>query len=89
MVAVSEDALADAVGTLARRAGVGAEPAGASALAGLQAALAQGLVDRSETAVLLVTGRGKSAAGPPDPRRVAIVESLDEVERVLADESAR
>jgi threonine synthase len=89
MVAVSEDALADAVGTLARRAGVGAEPAGASALAGLQAALVQGLVDRSETAVLLVTGRGKSATGPPDPRRVAIVESLDEVERVLADESAR
>jgi threonine synthase len=89
MVAVSEDALADAVGTLARRAGVGAEPAGASALAGLQAALAEGLVDRSETAVLLVTGRGKSAAGPPDPRRVAIVESLDEVERVLAEASAR
>jgi threonine synthase len=85
MVAVSEDALADAVGTLARRAGVGAEPAGASALAGLEAALAQGLVDRSETAVLLVTGRGKAATGPADPRRVAVVESLDEVERVLAD----
>jgi threonine synthase len=85
MVAVSEDALADAVGTLARRAGVGAEPAGASALAGLEAAVARGMVDRSETTVLLVTGRGKAAAGPADPRRVAVVESLDEVERVLAN----
>jgi threonine synthase len=85
MVAVSEDALADAVGTLARRAGVGAEPAGASALAGLEAAVARGKVDRSETTVLLVTGRGKAAAGPADPRRVAVVESLDEVERVLAN----
>jgi threonine synthase len=85
MVAVSEDALADAVGTLARRAGVGAEPAGAAALAGLEAAVARGMVDRSETTVLLVTGRGKAAAGPADPRRVAVVESLDEVERVLAN----
>jgi threonine synthase len=87
MVAVSEDALDDAVGTLARRAGVGAEPAGASALAGLGAAVEDGLVDRSETVVLLITGRGKAAAAPADPRRVAVVDSLDEVERILMEEN--
>jgi threonine synthase len=35
-----------------------AEPAGASPLAGLHAALDQGLVRRDETCVLLVTGSG-------------------------------
>ena len=37
MVAVSDEALLSAVGMLASRAGVGAEPAGAAALAGLEA----------------------------------------------------
>jgi threonine synthase len=85
MVAVDEAALARAVGTLSARAGVAAETAGASALAGLEAAVEQDLVDPAETVVLLVTGRGKGSAVSPDPRRVAVVESLDEVERVLAD----
>jgi threonine synthase len=57
MVAVSDDQLLRAVATLARRAGVGAEPAGAAALAGLEPAVEGGLVGRSETVVLLVTGR--------------------------------
>ena len=66
---------------------MGAEPAGASALAGLGAAVEDGLVDRSETVVLLITGRGKAAAAPADPRRVAVVDSLDEVERILMEEN--
>jgi threonine synthase len=86
MVAVSEDALDDAVGMLARRAGVGAEPAGASAVAGLETAVEQGLVDPSETVVVLATGRGKATTAPVDPRRVAVVDSLDAVERALADD---
>jgi threonine synthase len=85
MVAVTDAALLNAVGTLARRAGVGAEPAGAASLAGLGAALEGGLVDRSETVVLLVTGREVKAGGAPaDRSRVAVVETLDEVERALA-----
>jgi threonine synthase len=85
MVAVTEDALLDAVGTLAARAGVGAEPAGAAGLAGLEAALDAGLVDRSESVVLLITGRETKAAGrPPALDRVATVETLDDVERALA-----
>ena len=85
MVAVGEGALLNAVATLAGKAGVGAEPAGAAALAGLEAAVEHGLADRLETVVLLVTGREIKAAGAPtDHGRVAVVETLDEVERALA-----
>jgi threonine synthase len=88
MVAVSDAALTGAVATLASRAGVGAEPAGAASLAGLMSALDQGLVDRSETTVLLVTGRElKAAEAGADPSRVATVEHLDDVERALAGET--
>ena len=85
LVAVGEDDLADAVTTLAARAGVGAEPAGASALAGLLRATTEGMVDRAETVVLLVTGRGMTPPrAQPDLARVRVVESLDEVERTTA-----
>jgi len=85
MVAVSDKALLRAVTTLAGRAGVGAEPAGAAALAGLEAAIECGMADRLETVVLLVTGREVKAGGAPtDSRRVNLVETLDAVERVLA-----
>ena len=85
MVAVTDGALLSAVATLAGRAGVGAEPAGAAALAGLESAVERGLVDRLETVVLLVTGREVKAGGAPtDLGRVAVVERLDEVERALA-----
>lgn len=85
MVPVTDDALLSAVATLARRAGVGAEPAGAAALAGLEAAVKRGLADRSETVVLLVTGRElKTSDGTYDPRRVTVIESLDDVGRALS-----
>ena len=85
MVAVTDDALLSAVATLASRAGVGAEPAGAAALAGLEAAVELGLADRSETLVLLVTGREVKAAESPTPSgRVAVVDSLEQVASALA-----
>ena len=85
MVAVSDGALLSAVATLAAWAGVGAEPAGAAALAGLEVAIERGLANRLETVVLLVTGREIKAGGAPaDLGRVAVVGNLDEVERVLA-----
>jgi threonine synthase len=83
MVAVTENALLDAVAALARRAGVAAEPAGAAALAGWRAAVEHGHADRSESVVLLVTGREKVSGTPADPNRVAVVDGLDEVERAL------
>jgi threonine synthase len=57
-VAVPDRAIVAAIGTLARTAGVFAEPAGAAALAGLDGALEQSLVGRDERVVLLVTGSG-------------------------------
>ncbi|TQM14746.1 pyridoxal-phosphate dependent enzyme [Pseudonocardia kunmingensis] len=84
MVAVTDEALRGAVATLAATAGVGAEPAGAAALAGLAAAVELRRVGREETVVLLVTGREVTAGGPADPARVAVVETLDEVERAMA-----
>jgi threonine synthase len=84
MVAVGDGLLLGAVATLARRAGVGAEPAGAAALTGLEPAIEAGLAARSETVVLLVTGREVKVGGPPaDLGRVAVVDGLDEVERAL------
>ena len=87
MVAVSDGQLLGAVASLARWAGVGAEPAGAAALAGLDQALERGLAARSETVVLLVTGREVKLGGTAaDLGRVAVVERLEEVERVLASD---
>lgn len=57
-VTVTDDAILAAIGRLARHTGVFAEPAGAAALAGLEQALSEGLVDRDERVVLLVTGSG-------------------------------
>lgn len=58
MVTVSDAAMLEAVELLATRAGVFAEPAGAAAVAGLKAALGQGLVGRNEEVVAMVTGTG-------------------------------
>ncbi len=57
-VAVPDDAIIAAIPFLARHTGVFAEPGGAAALAGLHAALEEGLVGRDERIVLLVTGTG-------------------------------
>jgi threonine synthase len=86
-VTVPDHAMLDAVGALARSTGVFAEPAGAAALAGLEAALADGLVDRDERIVLLVTGTGlkdvasaASVVDTPEP----IEPDLDAVAERLA-----
>jgi threonine synthase len=85
MTAVCEEALLGAVSTLACKAGVGAEPAGAAALAGLESAVGCGLVHRSETVVLLVTGREvKAGGGSTGSDRVSVAGRLDDVERALA-----
>ncbi len=63
-VAVSDEAILSAIPHLAQTTGVFAEPAAAAALAGLQQAVEDGLVERSETVALLATGSGlKDIAG--------------------------
>lgn len=79
MVAVTEQALRSAVDALAKGAGLGAEPAGAAALAGLWSAQERGLVDRSGTVVILVTGRELKAPAAPRGRGMVIDARLDEV----------
>jgi threonine synthase len=57
-VAVTDEAILEAIPFLASHTGVFAEPAGAAALAGLQVALDQKLIMPEERIVLLVTGTG-------------------------------
>ncbi len=55
---VSDDEILESIPTLARGSGVFAEPAGAAPLAGLIAALDQGLIASGDRVVLLATGSG-------------------------------
>lgn len=55
---VDDDAILAAIPTLARGSGVFAEPAGATAYAGLEAAAAQSLVPSDDTVVVISTGSG-------------------------------
>ncbi len=61
---VGDDQILAAIPTLARGSGVFAEPAGAAAYAGLQAAVGSGHVTATETAAVISTGSGlKDVAG--------------------------
>jgi len=57
-VAVPDAAILEAIPRLAGLTGVFAEPSAAAGLAGLEVALREGLVEREERVVLLVTGTG-------------------------------
>jgi len=72
MISVSDDEILDAIEYTGRLAGIFAEPAAATAVAGLRRAVANGLVSRRATAVALITGNGlkdvqsaRAAAGRP------------------------
>jgi threonine synthase len=85
-VAVSDNAILEAIPRLASTTGVFAEPAGAAALAGLDAALEEGLVERHERVVLMITGGGLKdveAASRAVPTPEAIEPDLDALERTL------
>ncbi len=57
-LAVEDAAIVEAIGLLARLAGVFAEPSGAAGLAGVLAALEKGLINNREKIAVLVTGHG-------------------------------
>lgn len=85
-VLVEDEAILQAILPLARLGGVFAEPAGAAAFAGLQSAIRDGLLEASETVVVVSTGSGLKdvpsamrIAGEPfaiRPNLDAVVESL-------------
>jgi len=73
-LAVDDEAIVEAIGLLARLAGIFAEPSGAAGLAGVMAALDQGLINKKEKVAVLVTGHGLKDPGAglagvamPDP----------------------
>lgn len=57
-VAVSDEAIVDAMRESGRRAGLFGEPAGVAALAGLRHAVGEGLIGRRERALMVMTGSG-------------------------------
>ncbi len=86
-VVVSDLAILSSIPKLAQFTGVFAEPAGAAALAGLETALDEQLIDRDERVVLMVTGTGLkdvAAAARAVPMPKAIAPTLEAVEdRIL------
>lgn len=85
-VAVSDKEILDAMNILGRSTGVFGEPAGVTGFAGLRKLLKQGLVDRDEHIVVLVTGNGLKdvvgaiqAVGKPH----IIEPSLDSLRKVM------
>jgi len=87
-IAVSDEEILSAMSTLARRAGVFAEPAGATALAGLTKMSRDGRLPENATAVVMVTGNGlKDIQGVMQAVRrqpLRVENSLAEVERKLS-----
>ena len=57
-VVVSDEAILDAERTLGSAEGIYAEPAGAAPVAGVRAALAEGIIDEDESVCVVVTGNG-------------------------------
>ena len=72
MINVSDDEILDAMRYTGRLAGIFAEPAAATAVAGLRRAVADGVIGRRVSAVAVITGNGlkdiqsaRSAVGAP------------------------
>ena len=86
-VSVSDDQIRTAMKLLAKATGIFAEPAGATALAGLVRAIGEGWVDPAEEIVILVTGSGLKDIKAVDlqmERETVLVEpSIDDVDEKL------
>jgi threonine synthase len=57
-IAVSDEEILESIPMLARKAGVFGEPAGVACVAGVKRAVAAGIIGRSESAALIMTGNG-------------------------------
>ncbi|MEM2258023.1 MAG: threonine synthase [Candidatus Caldarchaeum sp.] len=79
-VAVEEEEIRDAVKKLARLEGVFAEPSGAVGVAAVQKLLEQGVLDASDTVVVLVT-----ASGLKEPEKIASTAELPLIQPALSE----
>jgi threonine synthase len=85
-VAVSDEAILDAIPTVAQNTGVFSEPAAAASYAGLVKAVEQGLVDPDERIVVMLTGSGLKdidATMKTVPEPPTIAPTLDAVRDVI------
>ncbi|NIS81664.1 MAG: threonine synthase [Anaerolineales bacterium] len=86
-VAVRDEAILEAMRILAREAGVFAEPAGATAYAGLVEAISNKLVGASDQVVVLITGNGLKdvrAAMQAAGEAIVIDPTLESLRRALS-----
>jgi threonine synthase len=89
MIAVSDQEILDAMRSTARLGAIFGEPAGVAGVAGLKKAIAQGLIDRDSSAVVVITGNGlkdiqsaKQATGRPldiEPKFEDLEKKLTEI----------
>lgn len=88
-VKVTDEEILNAQHMLARLEGIGAEPAGAASIAGLKKLVEQGVIDRGETVVAIVTGHAlkdpDSMMQAPCKRRVAST-VVEAVKMILEEE---
>ena len=85
-IGVADEEILESIPLLARKAGVFGEPAGVAGAAGVRRAVAAGIIGRTETVALLVTGNGLKdiqsairAAG----QAVCIRPTLEQVQRAV------
>ncbi len=83
---VSDEAILAAIPTIARNTGLFVEPAAAAAYAGLEKAVAEGMVDPEERVVVLLTGSGLkdiASAMKTVPKPPIVAPTLEAVKAVM------
>ena len=81
IISVSDDEILEAQKRLARLEGLFVEPASAASIAGLEKALREGIVDRGESVVAVLTGHGLK--DPDSAFRMGVEEAEVGPEEVL------
>ncbi len=92
VVTVSDEAILEALRVLGQAEGIFVEPAASAAFAGLAVAVEQGLIDRAERVVVMLTGSGLKdvqAARKASGEATVIEPTLDALRRALPPEDSR
>lgn len=80
-ISVSDEEIINAMAILGKKEGIFGEPAGVAAIAGIKKAIEEGIIKKSETVTMIVTGNGlkdplnaQKAVIKPDPMKPNLVE---------------